>query len=78
MKDNIILAFSGTEIEVILLQGELEANGVTSTTQYGATSGINPIYGGAAVELDLFINESDLGKARLIIEEFKQNQAIPF
>jgi hypothetical protein len=73
MDDNLFRAFTGGEIEVILLQGELEENGISSTTQYGSTSGVNPIYGGAPVELDLLINQSDLDKAIGIIEKFLES-----
>ncbi len=74
MENKLYKAYTGSEIEVILLQGELEENGISSSTQYGSTSGIGPIYGGAPLALDLFINESDFEKATSIIQEFVQNQ----
>ncbi len=74
MNNNLLKVFSGTEIEVVLLQGELEENGISSTTRYGTTSGVNPFYGGAPVELDLIIEESKLEKAKPIIEEYIRNR----
>ncbi|MCX6225410.1 MAG: hypothetical protein NTV01_11795 [Bacteroidia bacterium] len=74
MDDNLYKAFTGSEIEVILLQGELEENGISTTTRYGSTFGVNPCYGGAPIELDLLINHWDLEKATPIIQEFLQNR----
>lgn len=74
MNDNLFKAFTGSEIEVILLQGELEENEIASSTRYGANFMVNPVYGGAPVELDLFINESDLEKASPIIMQYIQNR----
>ena len=74
MKDNLINIFNGTEIEVILLQGELEENGISSMTQNASNAVVSTIYSGAPAALDLYINESDLEKARPIIEEFIQNR----
>ena len=74
MKNNLITVFSGNEIEVVLLQGALEESGISSTTRYGTISGVDPLWGGAPVAMDLFINESDLEKARPIIEAFIQNR----
>lgn len=70
MENKLHKAFTGSEISVVLLQGELEANGIPSSTRYGTNSLVNPIYGGAPTELDLFINESDLEKATPIILEY--------
>jgi hypothetical protein len=74
MKNNLLKVFTGSEIEAILLQGELEENGISSTTQYASTSLVNPFCGGAPVALDLFIIESDLEKAKPIVEEYLQNR----
>ncbi|MFA6127891.1 MAG: hypothetical protein WC699_11340 [Bacteroidales bacterium] len=74
MKDSLITIFSGSEIEVILLQGELENNGIATSTSYGTYSGVSPYYGGAPVSLDLTISELDLAKARPIIDEYLQNR----
>jgi hypothetical protein len=74
MEDNLVRAFSGNEIEVISLQGELEGNGISSSTNYGSTSGVNPFWGGSPVELDLYILQKDLEKAEKIIREFVQSR----
>ena len=74
MNNNLITIFTGSEIEVILLQGELEENGISSVTQNASTSVISTIYGGAPSALDLFINEPDLEKATPIVEEYILNR----
>jgi hypothetical protein len=74
MESKLFRAFTGSEIEVILLQGELEENGISSSTLDGSASGISPTYGGPPAVCDLFIQESDLGKATPIIEEYIQNR----
>ena len=73
MKDNLINVFTGNEIEVVLLQGELEENGISSMTRNASSVG-STIYGGAPTSLELFINEPDLEKARPIIQEFQKNR----
>lgn len=76
MEDRLYKAFTGSEIEVILLQGELEENGIPSMTRDGSTSGVSQFYGGAPSAMDLFIEESDLEKAGPVIEEFLQNREL--
>jgi len=74
MNHNLITIFTGSEIEVILLQGELEQNGIPSMTRNASYSVTSTIYGGAPSALDLFINEPDLSKATPIIEEYILNR----
>jgi len=75
-QNNLIRVFTGSEISVILLKGELEENGIASLIrndyQSGASAGF---YGGSASGIDLFIQESDLKTAEPIIEEFILNNA---
>ena len=74
MNNKLLRVFTGTEIEVILLQGELEENGISSMTSNGSASVSSTIYGGAPTSLELYINEPDLEKARPIIQEFQKNR----
>lgn len=74
MEDKLFIAFSGSEIEVILLQGELEENGIQTIYRDGSKSGVSPFYGGMPQVIDLYINEADLRKATPIIEEFIRNR----
>jgi hypothetical protein len=75
MDENIIKAFTGSEIEVILLQGELEENGISSLVRDGFSSGLRAgFYGGSPSAIELYIAESDQEKAEPIIREFIQNR----
>jgi len=73
-ENNLIRVFTGSEISVILLKGELEENGIAALIkndfQSGASAGF---YGGSSSDIDLYIQESDLKKAEPIINEFIQN-----
>lgn len=71
MNDNLLRVFSGNEVDVILLKGLLEGNGISSMIQDDFSSGLRAgFYGGPPSSLDLFINEQDIEKAVPIIEEF--------
>jgi hypothetical protein len=75
MKNSLLRAFTGTEIEVILLKGELEENGISTMIRDDFTNSISAgFYGGTPSSIDLFINESDLGKAQPILQEFLDAQ----
>jgi len=74
MEDKLYRAFSGSEIEAILLQGALEDNQISSIYRDGSTIGVSQFYGGTPLTIDLFINKADLGTATPIIEEFIRNQ----
>jgi len=74
METKLYKAFTGSEIEVILLQGELEDNGISSLTRDGSTTGVSMYYGGTPLAIDLFIEESDLERATPVIQEFIQNR----
>jgi hypothetical protein len=74
MESKLYKAFTGSEIEVILLQGELEENNISSLTRDGSTSGVSPYYGGTPLAMDLFIDEQDKVKAEAIIREFILNR----
>ncbi len=73
MNTNLYRAFTGSEIEVILLKSELEANGISVMVKDDFTSGLAAgFYAGSPSTLDLFINEEDGEKALPIIEEFRR------
>lgn len=77
MRDNqtFINVFSGTEVQVIILQGQLESINVKSAVQNDFQSGISAGFGGGtASTVRLSILESDLEKAKPIIKEFISNQ----
>ncbi len=74
MEDKLYRAFSGSEIEAILLQGALDDNDISSMYRDGSTTGVSPFYGGTPITIDLFINETDLEKATPIIEEYLRNR----
>jgi hypothetical protein len=79
MENNLFKAFTGSEIEVLLLQGELEANNISSMKRDGFASGLRAgFYGGSPSSVDLFIEESELEKATPIIEEFLANRDSKF
>jgi Putative prokaryotic signal transducing protein len=69
--DGLIRVFTGTEVTVNLLKGELEAIGITSLIQNDFLSGITSGFaGGAPSAIDLFIQEHDLETAKPVIDEF--------
>lgn len=75
MDDKLYRAFTGSEIEVILLQGELEDNGIACFTRDGVTAGWKPgFYFGNPESVDLFISLADKEKAGTIIQEFINNR----
>lgn len=73
-ESNLVRIFTGSEISVILLKGELEENGITALIQNDFQSGISAGFsGGVPSGIDLFIMESDLFKAEPIVNDFIQN-----
>lgn len=71
MDDNLHMVFTGTEVEVLLLKGELEENGIASMVRDRLASSLRAGYvAGTFSTLELYITGSDLEKAKPIIEEF--------
>lgn len=74
MENGLIKVFTGTEIVVQMLKGQLEEIGVgclvRNDFEIGAKSGF---FGGTSSSVYLFIQESDLSKAKEIIDEFVKN-----
>lgn len=72
--DKLIRVFTGNEISVILLKGELEANAIEAMIRDDFKTGLSVgFYGGPPSSVDLFIMESDMEKAKPIVEEFVRN-----
>lgn len=72
-KSDIIKVFTGTEIEVLLVKGELEANGIPVMIRDDFNSALSAgFFSGSPSSLYLFINEADLEKAQSIIGEVNQ------
>ena len=72
--DELIRVFTGNEVSVILLKGELESMGISAMIQndYQAGNSVGFI-GGSPSAIDLFIRESDLKEAEPIVHEFLKN-----
>ena len=68
--DNIIRIYTGTEILVNLLKDELEQAGITGVIQNDFESGTSAGIAGNPSAIDLFIQESDLKKAKPILTDF--------
>lgn len=67
------LLFSGSSIEVMLLKGLLEQEGIPPIIKDRATSGVLAgFYGGDVVQL--LVKEDVLDKAKQILKEFQQNK----
>lgn len=73
METDLVKVYTGTEITVNLLKGELEKIGVSSIIKDKFKSGISAGFGtGVPSAIDLFINEQDLEKATPLIDEFNR------
>jgi hypothetical protein len=68
--DNIIRIYTGTELTANLLKDELEKIGIIGIIQNDFESGTSAGIAGDPSAIDLFIQESDLKKARPIIVDF--------
>lgn len=72
-ENELILIFSGSEIEVLLLKEELEKAGISSMVKSDFNTGITAgFYGGAPDVVDLYILAPDLEKAQPIIKGFTE------
>jgi hypothetical protein len=66
-KDNLIKAYSGTEVLVHILKDKLEQNGILATIQNDSG---DSFFRGTPIALDLYIRQLDIKKAEPIIQEF--------
>ena len=72
-KKQLIRVYTGTELTVNLLKEELEKFGIPAMIQNDYNSGISAGFsGGIPSAVDLYIQESDVEKAEVIISEFSQ------
>jgi hypothetical protein len=72
--NNLVKVFTGSEVSVILLKGELEENGIAAIIRNEYQSGITAGFlGGVPSAIDLYINESDFKQVEPIINEFVKN-----
>jgi len=71
--NNLILVYTGAEINADLLKEQLEEIGVAALIKNDFQSGITVGFvGGVPSAIDLYIQESDLKKAEQIILEFNR------
>jgi hypothetical protein len=68
--DNLIRIYTGTEILVNLLEDELGKAGIIGIIQNDFESGTSAGIAGDPSAIDLFIQESDLKKAKPILVDF--------
>lgn len=69
----LIRVFSGGEVAVTLLKGELHEKGIWSIIQNDFQSSITAGFvGGTTSALDLYIREMDFEIARTIIQEYTE------
>ncbi len=63
--------YTGTEVSVYLLKSELEKAGISSMIQSDLNTGVaSGSYGGFPSDVELFIRENDLKKAKPILKDF--------
>jgi hypothetical protein len=74
-KDNeLVRVFTGSEVTVILLKGKLEQAGIQSMIQNDFDAGLSAGFvSGVPSAVDLYIQKSDLNKAKPIIDKFFDN-----
>lgn len=69
--DQIIRVYSGTEIQVLMLQSELEECGIGAMVQNDFQSGVMAGFvAGLPSSVDLYISESDMAAAEPILRAF--------
>ena len=74
MKENnqLIRVYTGSELTVYLLKDELEKSGIGALIKNDFKSGVSAGFsGGVSSAIDLYIQETDLPQAEIIINEFK-------
>ena len=64
--------FSGSEILAVALQNKIEEIGVTTVIRNNNQSNVLPSLSNTKV-VELFIQETDFGKANPVIEEFRMS-----
>jgi hypothetical protein len=75
MEDKLYTAYTGSEIEILLLKAELEEYGISGMVRDRHASGIVAgFYGGSPSSVELLLEESDRLKAEPLIAEFLANK----
>ena len=70
-EEELVRIFTGSEVAVLILQGELEDIGIGSVVQNDYVSGISVGFiGGTPTSVDLFIQQYNLEKAQPLVNEF--------
>ncbi len=73
-KNELVRIYTGSEISVILLKGELEQAEIQCMIQNDFDAGLSAGFvSGVPSAIDLYIQQSDLNKAEPIIREFLEN-----
>jgi len=73
-ENDLVRVYSGTEITVILMKGELEQAGIQSMMQNDFETGLSAGFvGGVPSAVELYIQKADLDKAEPILKDFIKN-----
>lgn len=73
-ENELIRIYTGSEVSVILLKGELEEACIQTMIQNDFDAGLSAGFGsGVPSAVDLYIQQSDFDKAEPIINEFLKN-----
>ena len=73
-ENELIRVYTGSEVTVFLLKGELEQAGIQSMIQNDFDAGLSAGFGsGVPSAVDLYIQNKDLNMAEPIINEFIKN-----
>lgn len=69
----LIKIFSGSEILALALQGKIESEGISTVLKNNIQSARLGGFGSSDAAVEVFIQESDYGKAHKIIEDFRMS-----
>jgi hypothetical protein len=68
-RDGLVLVYTGRKVIIERIKAELECNGINSIIKDGFRQGIEAGFGGGVPSaIDLFVTESDIEKAKEIID----------
>lgn len=70
--EDLILLFTGSEIDANVLKEILEDNQIASLIKNDMKSGLNAGFGGGYIgaEANLYVSDKNLEKAKIILDEF--------
>ena len=73
-ENELVIIFTGSEIEVNLLKAELEEEGIPSLIKNDFQMGLSAGFvAGIPSAIDLLVNESDKRRAEIIAKDFLQD-----